>query len=231
MSVRIRRVHFADSVGKALTACTEFAPTDAPTCIGSPNSTTTACDEEDYTVAASRRRSEPIRKYLQTRFTQPACLPNFWNRLEANTVLLENIVTRSPMIYGTIIVKNLAFEKKIKMRYTLNGWVSFREVEAHYANSCCGIADRFSFSLSVPNDFGLYQRLLFAISYKVDGQTYWDNNSGINYCIECVAHSSSKAPAPSSTSISYASPVRSSTPMSRSVLLSSSPTKGMYILS
>lgn len=82
---------------------------------------------------------------------------------------------------GQIAVKNLAFHKKVKVVYSLDNWATVKVAEAAY-NGTIGDAENWIFSVSDMQVPG--QRYSFAVSYEVNGQTWWDNWNGDNYFLE-----------------------------------------------
>ena len=90
---------------------------------------------------------------------------------------------------GTLRVRNLAFEKRVWIRYTTNRWRSYSDFEARYLQSCSTpdlSQDQFTFdlplSLVFPGDMSLQGRSLeFAAQYQVLGNVYWDNHDNLNY--------------------------------------------------
>lgn len=83
-----------------------------------------------------------------------------------------------PFFYvrATVLVKNLAYAKKVGIRYTSDGWQTWKDVDGDYCGSEKGL-DRFrvqSYAVVAPE-------IEFAVYYTVNGQTYWDNNKGLNY--------------------------------------------------
>ena len=80
------------------------------------------------------------------------------------------------------VVKNLAYEKHVKVRYTLDNWNTYQDVPMSYVNSDYGVNGELwsvglNLSLEQINSDGFH----FCICYEVNGQTYWDNNFGQNY--------------------------------------------------
>ncbi len=75
---------------------------------------------------------------------------------------------------GLIDVRNIAYHKQVQVHYTEDDWATYGTTDAFYVEG--------------PNPHGIEQwgfgtanfadpaALRFAISYTVDGQTYWDNN-------------------------------------------------------
>lgn len=89
-------------------------------------------------------------------------------------------------LYGLVNVKNLAFEKKIVVKLTLNNWktsvVFGGQSIISYVKSIDSI-DQFKFKISL--DDLIYGSnnvdLQLCIKYEVNGNEYWDNNFGNNY--------------------------------------------------
>lgn len=93
-------------------------------------------------------------------------------------------------LIGSIIVANLAFQKAVTCRFTLDYWKTTSEVNAEYV---CEITprttehslDRFQFSIKLADLANLETKTLyFAIRYNVNGQEHWDNNNGTNFQVD-----------------------------------------------
>ncbi|EMD34337.1 carbohydrate-binding module family 21 protein [Gelatoporia subvermispora B] len=86
--------------------------------------------------------------------------------------------------HGTIRVRNLAFEKWVAVRFTLDWWQTTSEVTAKYISSLSdGSADRFSFTIRLADLLSRIEEktLFLAVRYVVAGREIWDNNRGENY--------------------------------------------------
>jgi len=93
-------------------------------------------------------------------------------------------------ITGVISVSNIAYEKQVHVRYTLDGWASSVDVPALYiSSSSLDKVDTFSFSLFLPQQLPIGSRCEFCIRYQTGNgqQTFWDNNNRLNYTVECKA--------------------------------------------
>ena len=133
-------------------------------------------------------------KVLMPLFQQPGGLPNFLDLVRDRKVCLENIVVQDPLtmcLAGTVRVRNLDFHKSVHVRYTLDSWKNFSDLQASYAtNSCDGFSDMFTFVLYC-HTLKVGQRLELAVRFQCQGAQYWDNNCGMNYCFQCLPASSS----------------------------------------
>ncbi|KAJ9580272.1 hypothetical protein L9F63_004085 [Diploptera punctata] len=144
-------------------------------------------------------------------FQQPGGQPDFMDRIREDQVCLENALvtdTISFTISGTVRVRNLDFHKSVHIRYTLDGWKTFADLQAIYIqNSCDGFSDKFTFTLYA-HTVQVGQRLEFAVRFQCRGSQYWDSNRGANYVFQCLPPtdcSSSYAPIPISPIEQYPS--------------------------
>lgn len=91
--------------------------------------------------------------------------------------------------YGAVDVKNLGYTKDVTIVYTTDGWKNTSTAKAKYIGPvyAWGYA-----SIKSPNEYGFERwefnitdssitAVEFAVSYTVNGVTYWDNNFGQNY--------------------------------------------------
>lgn len=135
-------------------------------------------------------------KRLVPMFQQPGDQPNFLDVLNNKNVCLESACVQEGAtiaICGTVRVRNLDFHKSVQIRYTLDGWKNFSDLQASYApNSCDGFSDRFQFLLYA-HTLQVGQTLEFAVRFMCKGCLFWDNNSGDNYCFQCLSSSNASA--------------------------------------
>lgn len=139
--------------------------------------------------------SEPISlgqrldKIIVPLFQQPGALPNFLNIVQTQNVLLENAAVTDPIcltISGLVRVRNLDFHKSVHVRYSLDAWQSYSDLQAEYIeNSCDGFSDKFTFTV-FGNSMEIGQRIEIALRFSCKGEQFWDNNYGINYCFQCM---------------------------------------------
>lgn len=116
----------------------------------------------------------------------PAPLSVSGKQIQVESITLDAL-TRS--LRGTLRVRNLAFEKRVWIRYTTDHWRSYADLDARYLQSCSTPdlpQDQFTFDLVLsqvfPGDMNVAGRSLeFAAQYQVLGSVYWDNHEGLNY--------------------------------------------------
>ncbi|XP_064508280.1 protein phosphatase 1 regulatory subunit 3B isoform X1 [Pseudopipra pipra] len=172
-----KRVSFADSRGFALTMVKVFSEFDDPLDI--PFNITELID--NIVGLTTAEKDSFVLDFVQPSVDYLA----FRNRLETDCVCLENCVLKERSVVGTVKVKNLAFEKTVKIRMTFDTWKSFVDYPCQYVKDTYGGSDRdtFSFDINLPEGIQSHERVEFAISFECNGKMYWDNNRGTNYRI------------------------------------------------
>ena len=114
---------------------------------------------------------------------------------DTRDVVVENIELAGTTIEGIVRVRNLAFEKWIAVRFTLDKWQTISEVTAHYKDSLSdGTFDRFMFAIKLADVLSRAEEktLYLAIRYSVAGREIWDNNNGRNYQVRIVRENAPK---------------------------------------
>ncbi|XP_025162617.1 uncharacterized protein LOC105187936 [Harpegnathos saltator] len=153
----------------------------------------TDCYLNDNRRGSMSTFSKTVERMLVPLFQQPGGIANFLDLVRERRVCLENVLVQNPVtlaIQGTVRVINLDFHKSVHIRYTLNSWRNFSDLQAIYVpNSCDGFSDKFSFVLYC-HTLSIGQRLEFAVRFQCKGAQYWDNNGGANYCFQCLPGSS-----------------------------------------
>lgn len=177
-----KRVSFADDLGFSLevvrifTESTDTPPRLRPEILSS------------ITIGATAGVTEKPPLVLQ--FAQPASdYLVFREKLERECVSLENVILKDYNLIGTIKVKNISFEKTVRVRCTFDGWETNTDIVASYVpnNSMDGHSsvaaryDTFKFEMSVPPTTDFSKKIQFCICYEVGNSQYWDNNGGDNY--------------------------------------------------
>lgn len=171
-----KQVTFADHRGLPLTKVKVFSqfsdPIDIP------------LNVEEMLSSALSLTCEEDKLVLD--FTQPSSdYLHFRQSLASNCVCLEHCVLKEKALAGTIKVKNVSFEKSVKLRVTFDSWKSHTDVDCLYMKDTypSSYSDTFSFHVSLPEELRPHERVEFAICYEVGGCEYWDSNQGNNYRI------------------------------------------------
>jgi Carbohydrate/starch-binding module (family 21) len=108
---------------------------------------------------------------------------------DTRDVAVENIDLVGTTIEGVVRVRNIAFEKWIAVRFTLDKWQTTSEVTARYKDSLAnGAFDRFTFAIKLADVLSRAEEktLFLAVRYSVAGREIWDNNLGRNYQVRVV---------------------------------------------
>ena len=91
--------------------------------------------------------------------------------------------TQRYAFFGTVNLRNLAYEKFVTIVYTLDNWASVQTASASYDFGNGGEYEVWRFSIDLP--YGTPpQPIDFVIAYEVDGAICWDNNFGSNYHVD-----------------------------------------------
>lgn len=92
-------------------------------------------------------------------------------------------------IIGEVRVRNIAYEKWVAARFTLDFWQTTSEVTAHYVQSVDdGTFDIFTFSIRLHDMWSRIEEksMFIALRYSTAGRQIWDNNNGANYMLKFV---------------------------------------------
>ncbi|KAK3322768.1 putative phosphatase regulatory subunit-domain-containing protein [Apodospora peruviana] len=111
---------------------------------------------------------------------------------KALPVRLERVWLSSDQksLIGSVAVANLAFQKYVVCRFTLDYWKTTSEVAAEYVAEIQPREgpisyDRFQFTIKLSDMANLESKTLyFCIRYNVTGQEHWDNNTGMNFQVD-----------------------------------------------
>ncbi|KAL8292894.1 hypothetical protein RQP46_000588 [Phenoliferia psychrophenolica] len=126
-------------------------------------------------------------------------LPNFPTPVNPDQdVYLETLEMHpdGKSLRGVVRVKNLAFQKWVAVRFTLDHWQTVSEVSAEHLESMGPMSDRFVFSIRLQDLLARIEdkTMYIALRYTVGDREIWDNNGGGNYRVE-FAKRTAKQPA------------------------------------
>lgn len=137
-------------------------------------------------------KAEAVCDQWELAFPQPASdYMGMKARLEKHNVSLENVIIRESesRVQGTVKVRNLSFHKSVYIRFTINNWTSYEDIEGEFVPSLTtatgasyNIYDTFTFSLPLPGSTQA-DKLEFCVCFRSDKGEFWDNNKKKNYVI------------------------------------------------
>ena len=76
-------------------------------------------------------------------------------------------------------MQNYGYNKVVKVRYTTDNWATFKDADLTYYSTYDDGTEYWSVELD--SSVKIDSNFKYAISYTVNGVTYWDNNFGLNY--------------------------------------------------
>lgn len=172
-----KRVSFADKIGKQLTEVREYDEANELRVLYANHATMLP---EEIPVVLS---DIPTIKYFSL-FPQPSRnYPSFMNQLWKQKVCLETAHVKNESVTGVIKVINLAFHKKVEVKITFDAWKSHTLRPAQYHSTESVSIDSFTFQFYIPPKT---KNIKFCIRYECDGNEFWDNNEGVDYCISAA---------------------------------------------
>ena len=177
--IRSKSVSFADRLDHVKLFFAEQKPI-AVSRDGSPTEDTSGTESE-APAPVRRISSDDEKKRLLV--MEVVNLPQR-STMDVNVMLEDVTLSKEATICGHVKVKNLAFQKRVAVRFTFDCWQTTSEVSAKYEQPLAhGAFDRFSFVIRLHDILSKIEdkTLFMAIRYSVNGQELWDNNEGQNY--------------------------------------------------
>lgn len=187
LPIKNKRVVFADSHGMSLTAVRVFSDEEEQSDLDLLPSLQDlgSLSEDGYSCTVST--CCPGTR-LRLAFPQPSAdFQAFRARLAKSMVTLENCSVSEQALKGTVRVRNVTFQKDVRVRITFDSWQSYRDVPCTYLQKRFGgpQTDIFEFNIAIPKVLDAKRKIEFCLMYLPGGQTepFWDNNNGQNYSI------------------------------------------------
>lgn len=103
-------------------------------------------------------------------------MENLWYTREGGTV---RVAGQLKVLAG---VKNLAYEKKVGIRYSIDQFKHFVDVYGQWSRQVN--PDEDEFLIVSESNIPIGAALQFAVFYQSAGQTYWDSNGGVFYSVQ-----------------------------------------------
>ncbi|XP_028270828.1 protein phosphatase 1 regulatory subunit 3C-B-like isoform X2 [Parambassis ranga] len=191
--IKNKRVVFADSHGLSLTAVREFSDEEEQADLDLLPSLQGlgSMKEDGYSCTVSTCCPGT---QLKLCFPQPSeDFQAFRAKLAESMVILENCSINEQALQGSVRVRNISFQKDVRVRITFDSWQSYRDVPCTYLQKRFGgpQTDIFEFDIAFPKVLDAKRRIEFCLMYLPGGQSepFWDNNSGQNYSIAVCVNS------------------------------------------
>lgn len=185
--LRNKRVVFADSLGFSLAAVRVFSEEEGQSDLGPLPSLQGlgSMTGEGYSCTVSTCCPGT---QLKLGFPQPTVdFQAFRAKLAESMVTLENCTITEQALQGTVRVRNIHFQKDVRVRITFDSWQSFRDIPCTYLQKRFGgpQTDIFEFDITIPKILDAKRKIEFCVLYVPAGQNqpFWDNNNGENYSI------------------------------------------------
>ena len=115
-------------------------------------------------------------------------------------VKLESLACETDYsLSGTVLVRNLCFDKRVLVRISGNHWTSFEEIQGEYLNAKCHHTDRFKFKIDLKSISSGRNSRGYSTSYSECSQSFSDRSDSFS---DCFSKSSGSFSSSSSDSLS-----------------------------
>ncbi|XP_071780801.2 protein phosphatase 1 regulatory subunit 3C-B-like [Centroberyx gerrardi] len=190
--IKNKRVVFADSKGLSLTAVRVFSEDEEHSDLDPLPSLQELGSMTEVGYSCTVSTCCPGTR-LKLGFPQPSAdFQAFRAKLAESMVTLENCSVTEQALQGTVRVRNISFQKDVRVRITFDSWQSCRDLPCKYLQKRYGgpQTDIFQFDIAIPKVLDAKRKIEFCLSYLPGGHSmpFWDNNNGQNYSITvCVS--------------------------------------------
>lgn len=174
-----KSVHFNDSNNQTR----HFLQVDKPTAVSAGSSPVETYDSETEFPFEDDKQPE-----LEIKI---ANFPELTYERRMKPVRLERLFLSGDKttLVGVCAVQNIAFQKQVVARFTLDYWKTTSEVMAEYNNDVrqrpTDGCDRFNFHIKLTDQANIDNKtLLLCVRYNVGSQEFWDNNNNTNYQVD-----------------------------------------------
>ncbi|XP_051556094.1 uncharacterized protein LOC127442256 [Myxocyprinus asiaticus] len=149
--------------------------------------------DANETCSVSGLQSYPPTHYLMSALNFARLVPTFNKPVSSVELLLktrrlgvalESVATGSE-VKGVIRVMPSNERREVGIRYTLNNWLTFSDIQAALKLDEENVLkwEQFEFTLHAPPCFDTDSSVHFAVFCRANHGEYWDNNDGQNYTL------------------------------------------------
>lgn len=187
-----KSVGFADDTGKgSLTEVHEIVNQEDPPVVPKSAFKDLALEASNTNQSLAAQSTGTKVRSLKRLFTPPSLLADFAKQVQSKKVSLESCDVHNGdlTVSGTVCTVSSGNPKNaaVTIRWSTNNWLTFNDLLATFLNRAAnGVTNRYSFKIQLPHFLDGGMRLEFAIMLDTAGHSYWDNNGGHNYIVECT---------------------------------------------
>jgi hypothetical protein len=92
--------------------------------------------------------------------------------------------TDGAVLSGRVRALPLAADRQVTVRYTTDGWATWKDADAQVAGTTPSDKNDFTFRVSGLGKTTLPEQVTFAVRYRSGGLEYWDNNDKQDYSFQ-----------------------------------------------
>ncbi|KAG8736767.1 hypothetical protein FRC10_008962 [Ceratobasidium sp. 414] len=160
-----------------------FLAEQKPTAVSRDGSPTETSEGDEFPWAGRDYDDERARKAVRIKNTTVPANAS----IAGADVRLQSLVLAEDgaSLVGRVLVRNIAFEKWVAVRFTFDWWQTTSEVSARYMDTVGDGVDCFGFSIKLGDVLHrIEEKTLFvAVRYTVLGREIWDSNNNQNYMV------------------------------------------------
>ena len=143
-------------------------------------------NDENKELKAQEEIKEEALEVTPCEETEPV---RYINIIRDKAIKLYSITKNGTEYKIAALLKDFAYEKDVKIRYTFDGWNTYKEEGMYYCSQGYDMEQLSSDRLQIWDKYfsiedDKKENFEFVLYYGVNGYNYWDNNDEKNYKIE-----------------------------------------------
>lgn len=145
--------------------------------------------EEKNDENEESKAQEEIKEDLEVTPCKETETIKYINIIRDKAIKLYSITKNGTEYKIAALLKDFAYEKDVKIRYTFDGWNTYKEEGMYYCSQGYDMEQLSSDRLQIWDKYfsiedDKKEKFEFVLYYGVNGYDYWDNNDKKNYKIE-----------------------------------------------
>lgn len=143
-------------------------------------------NDQNKELKAQEEIKEEALEVTPCKETEPL---KYINIIREKAIKLYSITKNGTEYKIAALLKDFAYEKDVKIRYTFDGWNTYKEEGMYYCSQGYDMEQLSSDRLQIWDKYfsiedDKKENFEFVLYYGVNGYNYWDNNDEKNYKIE-----------------------------------------------